>query len=316
MRKSDKGKTPDHLKDAVMQSDPIERMIHATLSQNGLLPNLTQQNPELMHRLISFFTGEKRIMIVAGESGMGKSLMGADIRALHTDLSLVLDKEQTHPLAIITWDRAHKNFFNVAEIDLGVPLKLPPGETHVDARIKISQAIGVTAQFVFNNMPDTLLLIEAPLFDHRGEHLYQQLPPTIISQSQLLIMHSPVSRYESLKGRDLETSGQPPAMVSMRESLKRIAGIKERHLSQEAEDEAIKLWWQQVLQPIDGMIVEWDPEKDRKRFNETRLNFRKNGIGPDLITPRLVSQYLSSQMTFVLRTIPDIDMFLQLISIF
>lgn len=311
MKESEKENLSDALKDVLQNSGSTtqERATRTILNQTSLMPLLANQNPELMARLIDFYSGNKRILFIIGESGMGKSLMGADLRKTHEDLQKVLPRNLKFPLNTLTWDRVHKNFFTAAETEANDTIKLPEGETDLEARIRISQVMSRAVLTVLDNFPHGRLVIEAPFFGNRGEVILPRLGE-YHSQTQILAMHSPVSRDESLSGRIAEASGQPQAMLEMRAKLLELINVDVRGLSIEAQDELVKRWWINQISEYDGMVVEWDPNIDRGRYNWTIGQFKRENRRPDIIKPKDISWFVLNSYRDMFRAMKDSQSFL------
>ncbi len=91
--------------------DPRARVVRLLVEQSGVLPQMGHRNPELIPRITDFFVGNKNILIIAGESGMGKSLLTGELRRMHGDLAHVLPEDQRTTLCVSSWDRTHQAFF-------------------------------------------------------------------------------------------------------------------------------------------------------------------------------------------------------------
>lgn len=295
------------------QLDPHEQIVRSLMEQHGLLSTIAARNPELAFRVPQFLIGGKGIQVVGGESGMGKSLMVADLRYLHGQLQPFLPTELQSTLCVLTWDRIHQGFFSEISTELGTTTPLPSGETHPTARAVVSNVLADSILFARKYITgNTKLLIEAPLIDIRGETIFDELEK-YRSEIQTFIMHSPRSRHDTLEeGRLMPTSGQPDAMNSIRENLlKKIRGQQTIRMSPEAQDVVIREWWESQLAKYQGMVVAWDPEDDREAFDTSVGLYKDMGITPDIITPKQVSRYSQRQFESVLGTFSDIDAFLK-----
>lgn len=309
---------PPHIYDIIHRvphdwEDPRTKTFRLLVEQSGILPQMERKNPGFSNRVNDFLVGDKNILIVGGESGMGKSLLAAEIRQLHADLRHVLPIEKQNDIAVISWDRTHKAFYEEASTSAGETIPLPKGETPVDGRRIVSGVLADQIQFTRKYIGRrTRILVEAPLIDQRGETIFDELA-MCRDNIQTFVMHSPESRQETLEqGRLMETSGQRDAMESMRSKLiQRILGRINIPLSLGEQDEIIKRWWQDQLPQWGGMIVSWDPHEDKDRFQETIRRYQANGLKPDVLAPRALSYATRNQFESIFRAIPDIDTFLR-----
>lgn len=207
--------------------DPRTALFNGVLPQRGVLPIMLSGNPDLRQHLINLFVGEKNILIVGGESGMGKSLITTDIRGLHEDINAKLPPQLKVPLVVVSWDRTHAALFEAASVESGSTLSLPKGETHPRGRRIASHVIGDVVRYTKKYIhPNSKIIIETPLIDIRGETLYEELSD-MRGQIQTLIMHSPESRERTLaEGRLMHTSGQPDSMNQIREKLFKVLWVE------------------------------------------------------------------------------------------
>lgn len=297
--------------------DPRRRVVATLMEQSGILPQMVSRNPELSQRVTDFLLGERGILVVGGESGMGKSLIGADLRKMHEDLQRILPEGLRTKLVVITWDRTHKVFFDQVSTEAGWSIPLPKGETHSEGRKIVSPVLGDQIRYAKKYLgPDTIILLEAPLIDNRGETIFRELGE-FRGETQTLIMHSPKTRYETLQKAErlMETSGQRDSMVAIREKLLyRIMGGAYKSLSDGEQDEVIRRWWIQKLREWGGMVVDWDPDDNREGFNNSVEGFKQAGIRTDLLSPRALSYFTRSQIDSVFLTIRDMDEFIRLIT--
>lgn len=295
---------------------PRVRVLTALFEQSGILPQMARRNPEFQDRVTDFFIGKKNILIVGGESGMGKSLVSADLRSLHGELQVILPPELRSGLAVISWDRSHKAFFEEVSTEIGETIPLPQGETHLEGRGMVSKLLGDQIRFIKKYLGrDTRILLEAPLINMRGETVFQELEG-YRNEAQIFIMCSPKSRYETIRdGRLMETSGQRDSMESIREKLLyRITGMPSAHRSPEEQDEIIKNWWSKQVEEWGGMVVEWDPDDNRVGLKNSQQRFVQLGIKPDVLAPRALSRFTRNQLQSIFLTIPDMDRFLQTVT--
>lgn len=294
-------------------NDPRVRVVNTLIQQSGILPQMAARNPGLPERVADFLVGERRILIVGGESGMGKSLMGADLRKLHSHLQFVLPEQLHTKLAVISWDRTHQAFFEEVSTEAGETVPLPKGETHLAGRRIISNVLGDQVQFIRKYLGKNVrILLEAPLIDTRGETVFSELEQ-YKAETQTFVMHSPKTRHETIReGRLMPTSAQTDAMESMRDKLLlSILGTTHKHLSPETQDEIIKRWWIQKLEKWGGMLVEWDPDDNRDGYNNSIASYKEMHIKPDILSPRGLSRFTRNQLESIFRTVPDIDHFLR-----
>lgn len=296
--------------------DPRVKVVSTLIEQSGVLPQMVKRNPDLSSRITDFFIGPQNILVIGGESGMGKSLINSDLRKMHGDLQLLLPEELRTGLAVISWDRTHKAFFEEVSTEIGETTPLPKGETAAVGRRIVSAILGDQIRFIMKYLqPNSRILLEAPLIDTRGETVFQELDG-YRHQVQTLIMHSPRTRSETLEqGRLMETSGQRESMLSIREKLlSTILGNTSSIISPDEQDEIIRGWWVQRLAEWGGMVVEWDPDDNREGYNNSVETFKQMGIKPDVLSPRGLSRFTRNQLESIFRTIEDMDHFLHIIT--
>lgn len=290
--------------------DPKEVFLNNLLSHSGVIRSMVKKNPDLKMILFDFLFRQKKILIIGGESGMGKSLLVADLRLLQDKMQALLPKKYQFQLVVVSWDRVHQVFFEHASTEVGTTLPLPKGETYLEARQLISKVMSDIVRQAFIYLPaKTKILIEAPLFDFRGENLREQreiYQPFV----QTLIMHSPKTRAETLQaGRITQTSGQVDSMLAIREKLlKKMLGYHYNSISQEAQEEAVKNWW--LNRPGDISLIEWDPDDDRTGLEKSVEEYKRENISPDILYPRPISWFTRRQFESVFQTIPSLDNFL------
>ncbi len=292
--------------------NPKVKISFALKHSESLLPTLINNNPHFSDKLIDFLTGKKRILIVGGESGMGKSLLVASLRLFQKDLSLLFPNEFPAPLVVISWDRAHQAFYEEASVEAGTTLPLPPGETPVEARSKISQVLTDLVVYALKYLnPHFRIIVEAPLFDQRGENIFVDLEK-YRPITQTFIMHSPQMRLATLKeGRLMATSGQPEFMAIAREKiLQKLFGSSHHLLSQEAQEELIKNWWEREIRSFDGQVLHWDLESNKLGVDIAVNAFKEQLIKPDILYPKSISRFSRRLYESVFETIPNLDQFL------
>lgn len=312
---------PDYLSDLVKHppanwDDPKVKVAAALIEQSGILPSMAAHNAELPTRVTDFLVGQRNILVIGGESGMGKSLMSADLRKTHSDLQLILPKNLQTGLAVISWDRTHMAFFEEVSTEIGGTVHLPEGETDIAGRKIVSGVLGDQIRFIRKYFGSNMrILLEAPLIDTRGETVFQELSE-YKGIVQTFIMHSPKTRFETLeKGRLMESSGQPDAMRSIREKLlHNILGNTRIQISPEEQDGIVKLWWAQRLKEWGGIVVEWDPDDNREGYDNSVATYMRMGIKPDVLSPKGLSRFTRNQLESVFRTITDMDYFLRIVS--
>lgn len=313
------GKLPEYLSDLVRHppadwDNPQVKVVATLIEQSGILPQMTVRNPELPARVTDFLIGQRTVLIVGGESGMGKSLISADLRKMHGDLQLILPEQLQTELAVISWDRTHMAFFEEVSTEAGETIPLPTGETHVAGRRIVSSVLGDQIRFIRKYISSNVrILLEAPLIDVRGETVFRELGE-YRGEVQTFIMHSPKTRFETLqKGRLMETSGQRDSMQSIREKLlDTILGGTRINIPLEEQDEKIKHWWIQQLEEWGGMVVEWDPDDNREGLNNSVATYIQMGIKSDVLSPKGLSRFTRSQLESIFRTITDMDQFLRI----
>lgn len=312
---------PEYLSDLLKHppndwDDPQVRVVSTLIEQSGILPQMAARNSGLPGRVADFMVGERKILIVGGESGMGKSLISADLRKIHHDLQFVLPEQLQTKLAVISWDRTHQAFYEEVSTEAGETVPLPNGETPLVGRKIVSSILGDQIQFIKKYLgADVRILLEAPLINTRGETVFSELRQ-YKTETQTFVMHSPKMRYETLQeGRLMPTSGQTDSMQSIRDKLLfAILRTTYEHLSPEEQDEKIKRWWIKQLKRWGGMLVEWDPDDNRDVYNNSIASYKEMAIKPDILSPRGLSRFTRNQLESIFRTIPDIDQFLRLVS--
>ncbi len=301
-------------KNSLSREDPYAAVRNILLTQQGVVIQAIQKRKELVADLESFFLGNKHIIVIGGESGMGKSLFGAELRTLHQNVQYVMPGRLRTQLSVITWDRTHQVFFEEISTILGTTVPLPRGETHIKARNLISSVLGDQIRFIKKYIgPKTRIIIEAPLIGFRGESLFEELKE-YKNEMLTFIMHSPKMRYESFKkGRLMLTSGQPESMASIREHLL-LSITKRRKVSHDYQDHIVKEWWAKRIQHWGrGALIEWDPDDNRSALEETVAQFMKANIAPDVLSPRPIGRFTRNHIESILYSQSNTDRFLKML---
>jgi hypothetical protein len=296
----------------------IRELINQELKTSlGAIKLIGENEPSLYGILASFIASdEQRMLLVGGESGMGKSLLTTDTVWTVKKITDATPK-LVSPVAVITWDRVHRMFYDALSVEKGHTIPLPRGETHPDVRKVISTVFCDTVRFATEYFPEARkIIVEAPFIDFRGENLLRE-PPVKPDNVTLLVMHSPKLRNKVMsEGRIKDTSGQPPAMKSIRENLlKSILGNTYTDIPIEKWDEIVKKYWENLLRQLEisGKVIEWDPDifqDDGEELQLTTERFKSQSISPDQLKPIELSKFTKRYIESVLSTVKDLPEFL------
>jgi hypothetical protein len=196
-----------------------KEVIPYLLSHHGLLPEMVQFNQELTEIIRSFLLGERKVLVLGGQPGHGKSLLLTELRKYHSILSSI-DNSLNFPLAIIPWDKSRACFYQVVSESAGHEVRPPQGVASQEILELISEVMSDVCQFVLRHYPLARLIVEAPLTGNRGERVVYDLDGQRIAY-QIVIMFSEQMEQEILlRGhRDSATSGQPEAMLTIRKQI-------------------------------------------------------------------------------------------------
>jgi len=271
-----------------------EDLVHYIIDGSNLTRELATRNQNLENVIFNFLTGDNRLLIIGGDPGNGKSLLATDVRRFD-QVYQSLDENLEHPLAFIPFDKARQFFFLKLSERLGYDIPLPKGASPEWMMEMVERAMMSTTFFVLDNYSKARVIVEAPLFNNRGENIVYEAERRNYGV-QTVIMHSPDTFFEILdKGkRDVATSGQPEAMVKMRRiRLESITGDIE--LPVEAENQILKRHWETMLRGRRGVVVEWSPVEIRQAFEDTRKEFVAHDQKPDVLTPIPVGTFISHQ---------------------
>ncbi len=314
---SQESSTAPHIHD-IQQNPPDNwddqrvKLLYVAMENSGVLPDMIRRNPSLPDRLSDFLFGDKNILLVGGESGMGKSLISAEIRSLYADLAQVIPTEKLPELVVSTWDRTHQQFYDEVSAAASTTIQLPQGETPLIGRKMVSDVLEYQARFALRHINrNARILIESPLIDTRGETLFDNLAP-FNENIQTFIMHSPDSRNKTLEeGRSMDTSGQPDSMNQIRERLlTKILPKDNIPTSHDAQDEVIKKWWIEQMKQYNGVLIEWSPYDNEQGYRNSVEKYEQRDIRPDHVS-RQLSYATRNEYESIFRTIRDIDSFLR-----
>lgn len=287
-----------------------EEIVSYLLIQPGILARLLQKYASLGKMVGSWLIGEKPILLIGGEPGNGKSLLMGDLIAQYATLTKHYPMLRAS-LALISYDRVHYLFFRhlTGLKKPGQPVLLPEGETHPDARKLISQILEDVVLFAVRYLPHTLVIVEAPFIDHRGEDLIE----TLIKRKyhlQIFIMQSLEMWIEMLGQPERGTSASALAMRAIHEAL-----LKERAIplvDKQIEELALRKSWERWLEQWpdigrDGIVLNWNPAEDQASYSHTRAMLTGLQITPDPLIPETLQKYTLSLIASALEIYPDLD---------
>lgn len=282
-----------------------KEVIPFLLEQHGLMPVLVKDHEVLTQIIREFLLGQKRVLVAGGSPGNGKSLFVTEIRKYHHIFSNI-DESLNFPLAFIPWDKSRACFYEVITEMVGHQVKPPKGVAAPEILDMISEVISDTCQFVLKHHPTARLMVEVPLTGDRGEKVIYDLDKQGIPYNAVAMFSPAMEREIFERGRrDVETSGQPEAMLKMRaEILQRMIGEIQLP-SRQQEDEVIFHYWQLLFQlGRQGHVIEWDPNDDRDNFEVTRESFKQKDVKPDDLSPLPLFGFIKRQFETRLELMP------------
>ena len=281
------------------------------LSQQGILPGMLRKYSSLGMRIAAWLTGEKPILLIGGEPGSGKSLLMGELVLRYNELAALHSGLQA-PLALICYDRVHYLFLKrLAEVNTPNPRNfLPEGETHPEARKRITWVLRDALLFTMLNFPkNTRIILEASLIGHRGEDLVG--PATALGfQMQIFIVYSPAMWTRMLhqeKQQLREISAHTLAMQQIHEALQQQRGLP--LFSEQMGGDALLKSWEEWLGHQEGIVLSWDPADDEPGFIHTKETLQAKGIPPDPLIPQVLHKYTTSLIEVALDMIPDLEDF-------
>lgn len=285
-----------------------DEIISSLRHEPGMLACLLRRHEPLGPKLAAWFAGEKPVLLIGGEPGMGKSLLMGDL-AMQYELLAQVHQTLCRPLALISYDRVHFLFLKcLAERTVpGQRSFLPEGETHLEARQLISLILQELLLFAACRLaPGTRIILEAPLIGQRGENLLAMLPD-MAGQIQVLILHSPAMWEEILRQQPArETSAHALAMRQIHEVLLYQRAI----LPGEQEiDLALQQSWQAWLKVYDGCLLTWNPHEDRGSYLHTQAALQAHEITPDPLSPELLQEHTLVLIGQIFELLPDLKSF-------
>ncbi len=281
------------------------------VSQTGILPGMIRRYPPIKTRITAWLVGEKPVLIIGGEPGSGKSLLMGELALRHSEL-VQLYPELQSSLVLISYDRVHYLFLKrLAERGVGSTNNfLPEGETHPEARKVITKILRDILLFCVLHFPrNARIILEAPLIDHRGEALVDDLSAWG-SPMQVLIIHSSAMQSQVLQQErryTCEMSAQPLAIRQIHEALLQRRGITSRY--QQAQDYELTRSWEQWLDNREGLVLSWDPADDEGGFEHTKKALKANDIPQSPLAPKVINKYTSCLIEVVLEMIPNLEEF-------
>lgn len=277
-------------------------------AQTGMLRVFMHRNRSVRRLLLRFITGKQRVLIVGGEPGNGKSLFTGELIVRCRELANAFP-DLSLPLALVSYDRVHSLFFERLSSIVGSTISLPAGETHPAARQHVSEVMCEVMLFAILHLPPgTRILMEAPLIDHRGDIVVDNLPRWGYPV-QIVIMHSPQmwTRVLAAAERISEKSAQRLAMLQIRTAL--IHQRVGRHVPSDEQGRAIQTAWKRWLSGRDGVVISWDPARNEQSFEQTTQLLTAEQVSPDQMFPTVLDAHAIRVTDSVLESLPDLRSF-------
>lgn len=271
-----------------------QHIIPTVLSHTGLLIEWLSQNNDLSANISNFLSGKTKVMIIGGVPGNGKSLLATEIRKI-TEIYTHLDVSLSFPLVFIPWDKAHDIFYKQLSNKAGFVIEPPSGESPNEVIKMVSSVMRDTVSFMQQWHPDSRIIVEVPLYGGRGDEIVKGLAHRGTPFS-ILVMHSEPMFHEIIqKGkRDVETSGKPEAMLSIRRKIvQNMAG--DYKIATKKQGGILKNFWNVYTHWYEGSVIEWDPNANRDAFEKTNKDFILNDAKPDDLSPIPLENYISRQ---------------------
>ncbi|MGI5840820.1 MAG: hypothetical protein ACOX6N_01235 [Patescibacteria group bacterium] len=275
-----------------------EELARYVVEGSSLSRELVLKNSALEQAIFSFLFGYNRLLVIGGDPGNGKSLLATDIRRF-SQVFRAIDENLEFPLAFIPFDKVRETFFLRLSERLGYKVPLPKGTSPDWMMETVERVMASTTFFVLDNYPKSRVIVEAPLFSSRGENIIYEAEGRDYG-IQTIIVHSPEMYLEIINrgSRDVDTSGQPEAMVQLRmRRLKSITG--DANFDFDTENKILRGQWETMLRGRKSLIIEWSPNELREPFEETRKEFITQNQRPDLLTPLPLGPYIKSQFDLI-----------------
>lgn len=277
-------------------------------SQPGVLQLFVHRHRGLRQRLLRFIRGQQRVLVVGGEPGNGKSLFTGEL-IVHCRGLAIAHPSLRIPLALISYDRVHSLFFERLSSKAGTSIALPAGETHPAARQLVSEVMREVLLFAILQLPpDTRILMEAPLIDHRGNAVVDDLPRWGFP-IQIVIMHAPQmwERVRADPERISERSVQTPAMLQIRKALlqQRVG----RRVTTNEQGRVLQKAWKRWLKGRDGVLVSWNPADDERSLEHAKSILTAAQVSPDDMFPKVLDAHAVRVTDSVLEALPDLQSF-------
>jgi hypothetical protein len=283
------------------------KIISYLLRQQDMLACLLGKHSALKDRILAWLTGDRRILLIGGEPGHGKSLLMGNLIWQHGALAQLYPDLFT-PIVVISYDRVHclfiKRLFELTSHDQ--QNFLPEGETYPAVRKLITSILQNVLCFAFQYLePKRLIILEAPLVGHRGEALVDT-PSVWEADMQVFIMYSPEMWETLLHQQQLperKNSAQALAMQQIHDSLLQQRAIRP---TREAKDVELRESWENWLRNYEGLVLSWHPIEDKTHFLYTREILSTMRIASDPLLPEVLQDYTGDLIDYVLKVQPDL----------
>lgn len=273
--------------------NPHQEITHRLIEDSGATSIMANTSPPLIGAIGDFLSGKRRILIIAGHSGNGKSLLTTDVRRMH-EIYSSFGEGFSSPLAVITFDRARMDYFHTLRNRIGVqqdqPLPLP-SEQELDLD---SRNIKTLLHDVMNNYSDARILLEIPMYAGRAENVLQHLrqyqyphPPY-----RVVVMNSlDMANMILAEGKRLVASSASPAgMLANQERMLRMM-VGDLKIGDETKKyEIFAKYFEAILGRSEGFVVRWSPYDDINKFQRTRDEFKESYSLPNDLSPIQLSR--------------------------
>lgn len=280
-----------------------------SIEKTPFLRYLVNKNPLLEPILTDYFQRKKPIILIGGESSMGKSLLTGVLRDAN-DKFFPESGGKALPLTVITWDRMNKMMYDQISIALGTTVNPPDGEVPYSIRSYTGLVMAKTIHFANRNRrAGENIIVESPFLFNRGEKVFQQFPD-LQGLSNMVYMYSPESRQLALMSgrRDTKTAGQIPSMTGMRKTiLKEIYGNDLPNLSDTDQEAVIEQWLAARAEEVKGLVVRWNPREIPDLFHETRRVLIGKKISPDYMYPSSIGWYAMHELESAVKRINNLE---------